>query len=102
MPPISARDLLTCAVLAASDILAFRCLPAGCIWRARLMSLPGQAAHRRGNPKNIRIAWGRGIAAGEVGAALESVPHGVWMNEQLPGAGLDRATGIQISVQRLS
>ncbi len=44
--------------------------------------------------QHVGVARLGGIAAGEVRDALEPVSHGVWMNEQLAGAGLDRAATI--------
>jgi hypothetical protein len=50
--------------------------------------------HRRRHTQHIRITGLSGMAAGEVGNALEAVSHGVWMNEQLAGAGFNRAARI--------
>jgi hypothetical protein len=56
-----------------------------------LLGLVCEVADGGGHPKDIGVAWLSGIAAGEVGDTPQSVAHGVWMNEQLAGAGFDRA-----------
>jgi hypothetical protein len=56
-----------------------------------MMLLMGQSTHRGGDSKDVRVAGQGGIATGEVGYPLQAITHGIWMNEQLAGAGLDRA-----------
>ena len=56
----------------------------------RIVELTDRGRHSQ----HVSVARLGGIAPGEVGDPLEPVSHGVWMNEQLAGAGLNRAAAI--------
>src|ERR1700757_645657 len=69
------------------------------ISRGAVGRLRRQPTDRCRHPQHVRIARDGGIAAGEVGDALEPVPNRIWMNEQFASACLDRTSGLQISIE---
>src|ERR1700733_9402868 len=66
-----------------------------------LLGLVRQVAHCRGHPKDVSVTRQGGVTSGEVGDPPQSVAHGVWMNEQLAGAGLDRSAAVEVGIQGL-
>ena len=58
-----------------------------------------QSTHCGSHSEYIRIPRIRRIATGDFGDSLESIPHSIWMNKQLPGTSLNRTSTVEICVQ---